>query len=294
MRLSTMTNLMYENREDGKGYLNSVRKTREYGFGVMDFCMCPMQRNQTELVLDNWESTVYEIANEAEKLGVVFSQSHLPYPKAAVRRKTAFDDGCEQNEFFQKMTFRAIEISKMLGVKWAVVHPVQDITTTEMYSKTDIAYNHFIYDKYVEAASRSGVGLAFENMCDVDGRRRFGVTGGELCELVESYNSDYVKICWDFGHANRTFYNQISQLKLIGEHLRATHVDDNIGKDDLHTFPYLGTVNWKDIMKTLVEINYEGDFNFELSVMRKMPLELKQAVMNLTYTIGNQLLSLAK
>jgi len=285
---------MYQDRADGKGFLNSVKKTRECGFQVMDFNMCPMQRNETELVRDDWKKTVYEIANEAAKLGVTFSQSHLPYSKPVVRRKTPFDDGCEQNEFFEKMTFRAIEISKMLGVKWAVVHPVQDIIPTELHSTTDIAYNHFIYDKYVEAASRGGVGLAFENMCDVDGRRRFGVTGEELCELIDSYNSEFVKICWDFGHGNRTFVDQTNQLKLVGKYLRATHVDDNIGKDDLHTFPYLGNVKWEDIMKTLVQIDYQGDFNFELSVMKKMPFELSDSVVKLAYEIGNYLLSLAK
>ena len=51
------------------------------------------------------------------KLGVEFSQSHLLYAKPLTRRKTAADEGCEQNEFFIWATQRAIRISAMLGVK---------------------------------------------------------------------------------------------------------------------------------------------------------------------------------
>jgi sugar phosphate isomerase/epimerase len=190
MRLSTMTNLFYEEREDKKNFLNSVRRTNAVGFKVMDFCMCPFQRHETEMLGDDWEERTYEIANEAAKLGVEFSQSHLLYAKPLTRRKTAADEGCEQNEFFIWATQRAIRISAMLGVKWAVVHPVQLKEDADL--ERDIKYNHEIYDKYVELASSLGVGLAFENMADVDNKRRFGVTADELGALVDSFGSEYV------------------------------------------------------------------------------------------------------
>ena len=199
---------------------------------------------------DDWEALVYEIADEAARLGVEFSQSHLPYPKAATRRKSPADEGCEQNETFIRVTERAIRVSAMLGVKWAVVHPVSYVGEYELDREADLAYNHQIYDKYVEQASSLGVGLAFENMADIDGRRRFGVTPDELCDLIESYNSEYVAACWDFGHGNRTYYDQTGAIKKLGRYLRATHLDDNIGKDDLHTIPFFGT-QMARVMKTL-------------------------------------------
>lgn len=146
-----MTNLFLEEREDGKSFLNSVRRTAAAGFKVMDFCMCPFQRHETELIGDDWEALTYEIANEAAKLGVEFSQSHLPYAKPNSRRKTPFDEGCEQNEFFVWATERAIRISGMLGVKWAVVHPVS--AGIDPDGEASLKYNHEIYDKYVELAS---------------------------------------------------------------------------------------------------------------------------------------------
>ena len=290
MRLSTMTNLFYEEREDKKNFLNSVRRTNAVGFKVMDFCMCPFQRHETEMLGDDWEERTYEIANEAAKLGVEFSQSHLLYAKPLTRRKTAADEGCEQNEFFIWATQRAIRISAMLGVKWAVVHPVQLSEDADL--ERDIKYNHEIYDKYVELASSLGVGLAFENMADVDNKRRFGVTADELGALVDSFGSEYVGACWDFGHGNRVFSNQCEQLIKLGDRLKATHVDDNVGKDDLHIIPFFGTVKWHNIMKTLHEINYAGDFNFELASCKRMPPELKQATVEYIYKVGEYLMSL--
>ena len=290
MRLSTMTNLFYEVREDRRGFLNSVRRTHAVGFNVMDFCMCPLQRRETELVEDDWEALTYEIANEAAKLGVEFSQSHLPYPKPLTRRKKDTDEGCENNEYFKFITERTIRISAILGVKWAIVHPVQLYVDTD--TERDVKYNHEIYDKYVEMASGLGVGLAFENMADVDNKRRFAATASDLCAVVDSYNSEYVGACWDFGHGNRVFTNQCEQIVKLGDRLKATHVDDNIGKDDLHLIPFLGNVKWPDIMKTLRDINYSGDFNYELAACKYMPPELKQATAEYAYKIGEYLMNL--
>lgn len=295
MRVSTMTNLFYHNRPDGRGYLESVIRTNEAGFQVMDFCMCPMQRGETELNGDNWQELTYAVANEAAKRGVEFSQSHLPYPKAVSRRKTAFDEGCEKNEWFIRTTERCIEISAMLGVKWAVVHPVMYEMNNCADPDRDVAYNHEIYDRYFELASKKGVGLAFENMADLDGKRRFGALPGELLAINESYGNDrYVGICWDFGHANRIVKNQEELLRKVLPRLRATHVDDNIGTEDLHMIPFLGTVNWKKLMPILREGGYSGDFNFEIKYAQCFPEHLQDEAAAFAYQVGEYLVSLAK
>ena len=292
MNVSTMTNLFYDFKKNGdRAYLESMVKIHEYGFDVMDFCMCPMQRNETELNGENWKFLVDRIGNEAAKLGVRFGQSHIPYAKNKPGLAPT-DEGCEQNEWFIETTKRCIEISAMLGVKWAVAHPVTDFSDPTDIGR-NIAYNHEIYDKYVEQASALGVGIALENMTDLTQNsmyRRFGVTAYELCELVDSFGSPYVGACWDFGHANRmAFKPQSQQLQKLGSRLKATHVDDNIGQTDLHTIPFFGTIDWADSVKALKDIGYQGDFNFELGVFRRIPEALKPAATRLVYETGRYL-----
>lgn len=295
MKLSTMTNLFYENTPDKEGFVRSLRKTHAMGFDAIDFCMCPMQRNQSELCLDDWEYTLERIVAVKEELDLDIAQSHLPYPMVARRRKTPFDPGCEQNEFFRNMTERAVRISGALGVKWAVVHPVEyETLDDELCHKQMLDYNLKIYGPILELASSLGVGLAFENMADVDGGRRSGVYGAELCDIVKTFNDPYVGICWDFGHGNRVFKNQIPQIKEIAPYLKATHVDDNVGKDDLHTMPFFGNVDWRKIMPLLSEIGYDGCFNFELAVCKRMPPEMIEPTVRYIYEMGRYLLTLAK
>lgn len=286
MRVSTMVNLFYYRANGDDAFLESVRRTHDIGFKVMDFVMCSMQRNETELNGDRWEFLVDRIANEAAKLGVEFSQSHLPYYKW--RGDDPYAEGCEKNEFIVETTKRCIEISRMLGVKWAVVHPVSDRAFAVDREK-NLAYNHEIYDKYVELASKYGVGLAFENMADLEGNRRYGVVADELNDIVDSYNSEYVGACWDFGHANKVHLKQSQQIEALGSRLKATHVDDNIGQTDLHTIPYLGTVDWADAVSALKKIGYTGDFNFELATCKRLPKELAPSAARFIYDVGNYL-----
>lgn len=294
MKLSTMTNLFYKDLPTNDGYLRSLRKTHAIGFDAIDFCMCPMQRNEAELCRDGWEAVLEDLCREKEALGLDIAQSHLPYPKVAVRRKLATDEGCELNPFFMEMTDRAVRVSGALGVKWAVVHPVEADGAGELSLKENIDYNHKIYEPIIAKANALGVGIAFENMADVDGHRRFGVTADELCMLIDSFGGAKVGACWDFGHGNRVFKDQAPQLRALGSRLRATHVDDNmgLGKDDLHTVPFLGTVKWDKLMPILTEIGYEGCFNYEVSV-RKLPAQFIEPYAKLLHDIGRHLLTLA-
>ena len=295
MKLSTMTNLFYPKEADClDGFARSLRKTHEMGFDAIDFCMCPMQRGDTELCRDDWEAHLEKIVAVRDELGLDIAQSHLPYPKVAVRRKLPTDEGCEQNEYFVKMTERAARVSGALGVKWAIVHPVEASGADEVSFEENIAYNHKIYEPVIDLASSLGVGIAFENMADVDGHRRFGVTGEELAALVDSFDSPLVGACWDFGHGNRCFVDQTTQFRKLGSRLVATHVDDNmgLGKEDLHTLPFLGTVKWEKVMKTLREMNYEGCFNFELSVCKRMPADMVERTVKYAYDMGRYLLTL--
>lgn len=292
MRLSTMTSLVYRPYPDGRTLIHALRAAHAAGFRVMDLNMCPLQRGETELGGEgnDWERYLDELLNEASKLGVELAQSHLPYPRAAVRRKKPTDPGCEQNEYFVNMTLRAIEISARAGIKWAVVHPVQRVTDADI--EDDLRYNHEIYDRYVELASARGVGLAFENMAEVEGRQRSFSTGDDLCRLVESFGADVTGICWDFGHANHTFVDQCTSLRRTAPYLRVTHLDDNRAKDDLHIVPYMGTVDWEKVMRTLREMGYAGDLNYELSIYRHLPDELLAPTLEYVYRVGQYLVSL--
>ncbi len=288
LRPGTMTNLFYTYKPGEENVVASMRRLRDIGFEIQDLCMCPMQRNEFELCEDdNWERFTDNIGNEAAKLGVTFAQCHPVYPRPLFRRKSPEDEGCEKNEFFVKMLDRSLDVASRLGIPWAVMHPLEDSSSYDL--EHNAKYNFEIYSPFYEKYAHRGLGFAFENMADIDGGRRFGVTPDELKMILAEFGDRKMGICWDTGHANRIFKDQIAPLRSVGEHLVCTHIDDNIGQTDLHQLPFMGTIPWQKVMETLKEIDYKGAFIYELSLARKMPDALKSPAVEFAYKVAEYL-----
>jgi sugar phosphate isomerase/epimerase len=68
-----------------------------------------------------------------------------------------------------------------------------------------------VFDPVIELAVKENVGIAFENMCDRDNKRRFGTSTFELKSLVDAFHTDQVGACWDIGHGNRVIWIRFVQ-----------------------------------------------------------------------------------
>lgn len=290
MRLGTMTSLFRDRRECAEhfGYIESIQRCRKAGFTVLDMNLCALNRRQTTLHLDNWQEQVDEIRNEAERLGCVFSQSHPPYRRG---RDGAFATA-EEEEFFRAMSLRALEITAMLGARWAVIHPVMDVTADINDVDAHVRCNQQMFAREAELAARLGVGLAFENMFDGD-QRRFGSTAEDLIAIQDFFHSDHIGVCWDVGHANRMYHGlQPLAIRRLGSRIKALHIDDNLGKDDLHLLPFEGNVAWEQIMHELHDGGCEADLIYEIRNNSNMPEALRDITARYCYEVGEYLLSL--
>ena len=294
MRIGTMTSLFSHQRGTSEliGYAESMRRCVKAGFKVLDMNLCALLRGNTELNGDDWRQKLDSICSEKEKLGVEFVQSHPPYrPFPGFHFPSA-----EEDEHFDMLSKRSIDICAALGVKWAVLHPVTETTGPEMDLEASLKINHEAFDELTEYAVKRNVGIAFENMTDSFPlrRRRFAVCAEELLALVESFRAVNAAVCWDTGHGHRSFNDQIPAIKKLGPYIKATHIDDNLGADDLHLMPFLGTVAWEGVMKAFKEIGYKGDLIYEIVINVRMPEALKDMSAKYSYDVGMYLLSLAE
>ena len=82
--------------------------------------------------------------------------------------------------------------------------------------------------------------------------------------MVEYVNHPLFHAVWDTGHANMQDMPQDEALRLLGSHVRALHVQDNMGDADSHLVPFLGTMNMDSVMNGLLDIGYDGYFTFEV------------------------------
>ncbi len=285
MNPATSTNLFGKCRDRANTpYLESVMRCSNAGFRVLDFSFVEPFFIETELNGDDWEAKIAEVADAAARLGIRFTQSHLPYNPGYL--PTWRDE--EHRQFYRECCRRAILGSAMLEVPWAVAHPFTACGREEYDDDASVECNREFYSEFIDLALKNGVGIAFENMIEYPQRRKFSARAEELAMLVDSFQDPRIGACWDFGHGHRMYRDLSRPVRILQSRLKALHVNDNTGISDLHHLPFWGTVNWEEALAALGEIGYQGDFTYEVyGITKLMPDVLRDHAAKMAYHIAD-------
>ncbi len=299
MELATSTCLFPSKRLGGRTTLiDSINMCYECGYRIIDlnFCAASNKLSKHELVGDDWEAKINEIGELGAKLGVTFSQSHPPFDSNFWRSDSTGTTG-EKREWYMESVHRSIIASARLGVKWAIIHAQTDSQRGDQSFEQNIKANIEFYSPIVEWAKKYGTGIAVENMAEFDPiktKLRFTAIVEEQIALIDALNDVAVGGCWDFGHAEMVYRNQVPALRKLGKRLKATHVQESDGKDDNHYLPYIhGKTNWEELMPLLKEIDYQGDFTYEVhGSYKNIPADLLIEAGKFSYKVGMYLIDL--
>ncbi|NLK39124.1 MAG: sugar phosphate isomerase/epimerase [Clostridiales bacterium] len=278
MKLSIMPRI-FQGRK--LSLLDCVKICRKAGFDTFDFGISS-HVGSCFLYGDDWEAQAKKLAGEIAELGVVFDQSHAPYAYHLYK----------DLEFYREITRRAVEICAILGGKHIIIHADLAQSKPETYNPTDaltVAYE--FYAPFVEQARRLGIGIAIENLFDDRSKRsRFTSTVEEQLAIIDKFNDSCVSACWDVGHGHVMYGDKhLNEIKKLGNRISCTHVHDNSQKRDLHLCPYLGVINWKEVVGFLKEINYSGSFTYELKPVAFAD-SLMDTYLKLLYDTGTSLI----
>lgn len=298
MRLATSTCIFPGSRQGGGGSLpQSIAMCRECGFEIIDlnFCSAVNKKSGFPLCSDEWEAYIDELGEAGAKYGVTFNQSHAPYDSNLRRADRPLKE--EEIEWYFEAVRRSIVASGRLGVRWVVTHAQTDVLADEMSFEQNIKTNLQFYAPIVEWAKRHGTGIAIENMAEFHPEKtkhRFTAVVEEQIAIIDALGDPDVKGCWDFGHAQLVYRDQLVPLKKLGGRLVATHVQECDGKQDDHFIPFIrGTTPWENIMKYLKESGYPGDFTYEIhGFFRAIPDELRVRAGKFAYEVGLYLMEL--
>jgi sugar phosphate isomerase/epimerase len=264
-----------------RDYVEVVKLIKSVGFEALDVGFLPVSAPGYLLEGDDWQKRIERIGETAAQCNLVLGQAHLPTPA-----KASFDIDPDFKkpgfaEYYDQCLRRSIAACAMLGITNAVVHPVTYLDSAfsrNLQKERNIRY----YTPYVELALQHGVNLNFENMRPDSPEwsfcGRYCQSFDDLIELVDSFGDSRLGICWDTGHANHVKTNQGLAIRTIGSRLRTLHLNDNhYNKMDEHMLPYMGQVDWNDVLSALVDVDYRGNLNLEVGVVtRKMPSELQE------------------
>lgn len=253
---------------------------KESGFDGVDY----YYDHRDHVLKDGYIERAQNTRALLDRAGISCVQVHAP-----------FDFTYEQVEDNYTCLLRAIECAGIIGAPYIVIHylmPPQEVDFIEC--------NRAFYKSFEPYAKKAGVKIAIENLYYRD-LKRGGYLGKEfadpyiLKEFVKSLDSDIFVACVDTGHASLTPTEPEDFIRVFDNNtLKVLHVHDTDYLDDRHTLPGIGTLNWNEITKALGEIDYQGNFSFEInkymSGFQRMDKELMIDAAKLAAKTGRKLI----
>lgn len=109
------------------------------------------------------------------------------------------------------------------------------------------------WKRIIDVAEQRDINIAVENMARPEYLER----------IFANIKSKRLGFCFDSGHWN-LLMRDVDLLALYGDKLMALHLNDNDGKEDLHTLPYAGNIDWDDIKAKLKAADYRGNIALEV------------------------------
>ncbi len=270
------------------GIREALRMMKEAGFDAADLTLDKINPDDDLLHRPDMREFAQSLKEYAAEIGIGFAQAHAPFK---VVYGDAFDTSCPAYDDI----VRALELCGILGIPQVVVHaiktPREDITVD--YKE----YNRRYYLSLLPYCEKFGVKIAVENLFWKDKLRDcyYGIfpTPREMTEFVDSLGSPYFVVCCDLGHAAITgLAPEIYISGMENRLLTSLHVQDTDFKGDRHVLPYMGKQDWDAVCRALAEIDYRGDFSFEiLHYIDKYPPELIPAALEFAVKVGRALIA---
>ncbi len=216
----------------------------DYNFG-MDYCI------RGGIYSEDFDAYIEKISQKTKELGVKLVQAHSPMGKP-------FD----KEGGLLEATLLCVDACGKWGIENLVVHSGYEhgLSVEETFEK-----NKEFFMPLLKRAEKYGVNILVENfnkMC-IDGIYWID-DAPDLLKMVEYVNHPLFHAIWDVGHANLQERPQDEAMRMLGDHLRALHIQDNMGDDDYHLAPFLGSLNMDSVMCGLGDIGYRGYFTFEV------------------------------
>lgn len=308
MKLSSSTG-------DFSYYANTVpEKVRCFRDTKFRYINLEQSGNTPALLAENdedWRHFADACAEAASDAGVRYVLSHAPCLHNAVvsALKNPADEVYQRNI---RIIRRSIEVAHALAIPHLVVHACVD---PSFDADAFFQYNKMFYRDLLDLAEARGVTLLVENWSE--DFTHFS-TGEQMRRFLDEMDHPMLGACWDTAHGNISkdarAIGQYRNIVTFGTKLKALHIADNFGDSHHHSWPFAGIINFDGIMQGLIDIGYDGYFNFEASYTllhhnnppyRREPwehegktvttlldptLRLKQKAVDLLYDIGEHIL----
>ena len=270
------------------GYRKAFSLIKAAGFEAVDFSL---YYDATHWLLqDDYRERALDIRKALDETGLVCTQTHAPF-HSAIAKGLAY--GSQWNEDCPEYleTIRAIEVTAILGAPHTVIHNIKVPEGVDL-----MEYNLAFYQSFLPYLKKFDTQLAIENMQSKDAetgtfQERIG-TAQRMNTLFDRLNSDRYVLLVDTGHAILGGTTPEALIRgLTPGSLRGLHVQDTDATADRHQLPFMGTINWEEVLQALKDTGYKGDLTFEIpKILGPLPDALVESCLAYAATVGKYLI----
>ena len=269
------------------GVSAAAKAAKTAGFSAFDYFIS-LDEKDSPLHGEDYRSVVSEIRRAAENEGMRFNQTHAPF-------RFPVKQWDEPGTF--GLFVRSLEITALLGAKICVVHPLHHMEYRG-HEEEIFSLNMDYYRKLIPCCREYGVRIGVENMWQKHRIRKtisFDTcsTIPEFIRYLDTLDSESVVACLDVGHVVLPDGpdSPADFIRALGhDRLKALHIHDNDYTRDAHLLPYQGKLDWESIAAALGEIDYTGDFTYEIGdVLFSVPRELIGDALRYAGAVGRYL-----
>ena len=168
-----------------------------------------------------------------------------------------------------------IDKAEAIGAKIVTIHPALEPYGLKIEKRKKLEIE--AYKTIAEYAGQKNILIGLENEAQTcfwfpDRACKFDL----IKDTVEKVNMPNFLYTLDIGHANVSGEDYLSAIRTFGDKIIHIHAHDNFGpaeenlkksnRPDPHLIPGKGQIDWKKVILTLKEINYQGYFELECEV----------------------------
>lgn len=197
--------------------------------------------HKKDLLMNDIELLKYVRKNN---LNIIFA--HLSYENIDLLWTNSDESKIEIEKY--KNDLKAL---KENDVELVIMHAIRKIN----FDKNNKCFLNNIRE-IINYAEELKIKIAFENT----------KVEGVLEYIFDNITSDYIGVCYDFGH-DHAFFNDNFNFERFKNLILAVHIHDNFGSSDEHLLPFDGTIDYEKVFSKLKMCNYNGPITLELCYM---------------------------
>lgn len=272
------------------GCKKAFQMLKNAGFDAVDFSL--YWDMEGWLMQDDYREKAFAIRKALEETGLVCNQTHAPFNSIGMVKKKGivYGETFDENNPEYLETVRAIEVSAILGAAHTVVHNLNTPFDVDL-----VEYNLPFFKSLQPYAEKFDTKIAIENLFRRDANnnyeQRIGTAEG-MNRLLKSLNSDRFALLVDTGHAILDGLTPQDLIRgLTPGALCGLHVQDTDNTGDRHQLPFMGVIDWDEVLKALKDVGYTGDLTFELpKILAPLPDELVESALAYAAAVGKYLI----